>query len=370
MYAGSLARTVKRYHEIRLLMAKEIRLLIENWNEEKQSAYLYRIMSETEHDEGNIRLFTALANAAEAQAKLWEEKLHSLQRTIPSNFAPSRRSRFVAMLIRTLGPRAIKPVLAAMKVRGLSVYSAASLGAGHPVPTTVEEIGYRHTSLGGGGNLRAAVFGVNDGLISNASLVMGVAGATHDAKLILMTGIAGLIAGAASMAAGEYVSVRSQRELYEYQIQLEREELDEYPEEEAAELALIYNARGVSMEQAQRMADELIQDKEHALDTLAREELGLNPNELGSPWGAASSSFASFALGALIPLLPFLYAGQFAPIPMTIVLTVLSLFGVGALISLFTGKGAVSGGLRMVLIGGGAGLITYIIGTLVGISLL
>lgn len=344
--------------------------LIENWNEEKQSAYLYRIMSATERDEGNIRLFTALANAAEAQARLWEEKMQRQQIAVPSGFTPSRRSRLVAMLIRTLGPRAIKPVLAAMKVRGLSVYSTASLGVGHPVPTTVEEIGYRHTSLGGGGNLRAAVFGVNDGLISNASLVMGVAGATHDSKLVLMTGIAGLIAGAASMAAGEYVSVRSQRELYEYQIQLEREELEEYPEEEAAELALIYNARGVSMEQARSMANELIQDKEHALDTLAREELGLNPDELGSPWGAAAASFASFALGALLPLLPFLYEGRFDPVPITIIVTGLSLFGVGTLISLFTGKAAVAGGLRMVLIGGGAGLITYIIGTVIGISIL
>ena len=124
------------------------------------------------------------------------------------------------------------------------------------------------------------------------------------------------------------------------------------------------------MEQAQRMADELIQDKEHALDTLAREELGLNPNELGSPGGAAGASFASFAFGALIPLIPFLYAEQIAPIPVAAILTALSLFGVGVLISLFTGKSAVFGGLRMMLIGGGAGLITYIIGTLLGISIL
>ena len=344
--------------------------MIENWTEEKQSAYLYRIMAETEEDENNIRLFTALANAAEAQAGLWEAKIRDHQLPVPDRFAPSRRSRLVAILIRRLGPRAIKPVLAAMKVRGLSVYSQASLGAGHPVPTTVEEVGYRHTSLGGGGNLRAAVFGINDGLVSNASLVMGMAGATHDTKLILLSGVAGLLAGAASMAAGEYVSVRSQREFYEYQIGLERDELEEYPEEEAAELALIYNARGVDMDQAQRMADELIQDKEHALDTLAREELGLNPNELGSPGGAAGASFASFAFGALIPLIPFLYAEQIAPIPVAAMLTALSLFGVGALISLFTGKSAVFGGLRMMLIGGGAGLVTYLIGTLLGISIL
>lgn len=344
--------------------------MIENWMEEKQSAWLYRVMASCESDQNLVRMFSALASAAESQATLWQEKLRLSGQSVPAVFKPSRRAEFVAWLIRKLGPRAIKPVLAAMKVRGLSVYSSASLGAGHPVPSSVEEIGYRHTSLGGGGNLRAAVFGANDGLVSNACLVMGVAGATQDSGYILLTGIAGLVAGAASMAAGEYVSVRSQRELYEYQIQLEREELDEYPEEEAEELALIYNARGVPLEQARSMAYEMIQDKEHALDALTREELGLNPDDLGSPLMAALSSFASFAVGALIPLLPFLYTRLAAPIPTTIVLTCVSLFSIGALISLFTGKSAVSGGLRMLIIGACAGAVTYAIGLLLGGTLL
>jgi len=344
--------------------------VFENWNEEKQSAYLYRVMADVELDKTNSRLFDALARAAESQAQLWEEKALKQNLQVPGSFSPSRRTRIVARLIRLLGPRPILPVLAAMKVRGLSVYSGGHLGAGHPMPTSVDTVGYRHSMLGGG-NMRAAVFGINDGLVSNASLVMGVAGATHDAKLILLSGVAGLIAGAASMAAGEYVSVRSQRELFEYQIQLEREELEEYPEEEAEELALIYNARGIAMDRAREMAFEMIKDKEHALDTLAREELGLNPAELGSPWGAANASFAAFAFGAMVPLLPFLYTQDIiAPIQATIILTLVSLFAVGALISLFTGKGAVAGGLRMVLIGGGAGLLTYIIGTLLGIGLL
>ncbi len=161
--------------------------------------------------------------------------------------------------------------------------------------------------LSGGGNLRAAVFGVNDGLISNASLILGVAGANADAATILLTGVAGLVAGAFSMAAGEYVSVRSQREMYEYQIGLERDELAEYPDEEAHELALIYEARGMGSAEALRMATQIIADPERALDTLAREELGLNPEDLGSPWGAALFSFISFALGSAIPLLPFFF---------------------------------------------------------------
>ena len=344
--------------------------MLENWNEEKQSAWLYRIMAAHENDENLVRMFNALADAAEAQAQLWERKLIQENGGFAGRFRPSRRSRLVAFLIRKLGPRAIKPMLAAMKVRGLSVYSGSRLSAGHPMPASVDEVGYRHSSLGGGGNLRAAVFGANDGLVSNASLVMGVAGAAHDSGIILMTGIAGLIAGAASMAAGEYVSVRSQRELYEYQIRLEREELEEYPEEEAEELALIYNARGVSIEQARAMANELIQDKEHALDTLSREELGLNPDDLGSPVTAAMSSFAAFGGGALIPLLPFLYPGFTSPIPVTIAITAVALFVIGALISLFTGKTAVHGGLRMLLIGGCASLLTYVVGTLLGVTLL
>ena len=315
--------------------------MFENWNEEMQSAWLYRVMAAHESDENLVRMFSALADAAESQAQLWAFKLKQENDGFDTRFRPSRRSRLVAFLIRKLGPRAIKPVLAAMKVRGLSVYSGSRLSAGHPMPASVDEVGYRHSSLGGGGNLRAAVFGANDGLVSNASLVLGVAGAVQDSSIILTTGIAGLIAGAASMAAGEYVSVRSQRELYEYQIQLEREELEEYPEEEAEELALIYNARGVSLEQARAMANELIQDKEHALDTLSREELGLNPDDLGSPVTAAMSSFAAFGCGALIPLLPFLYPGFRSPIPLTIAVTAVALFVIGALISLFTGKTAV-----------------------------
>ncbi|MFQ5487425.1 MAG: VIT1/CCC1 transporter family protein [Gammaproteobacteria bacterium] len=343
---------------------------LENWREEKQAAYLYRLVAQREQDEEKARLFLALAQAAETQAAIWARKLQEAGIPIPGQLELTPRIRIVAWLIKVFGPRAIRPILAAMKVRGLSIYSPGMISAGHPMPSTVEEVGYRHSTLGGGGNLRAAVFGVNDGLVSNASLVLGVAGATANPDIILMSGIAGLIAGAASMAAGEYVSVRSQRELYEYQIRLEREELEQYPEEEAEELALIYNARGIDMEEARRIATDMLKDPEHALDTLAREELGLNPDGLGSPLGAAAASFVSFALGALLPLLPFLYGGSTTPILYTILISAASLFGVGALLSLFTGHGAIRGGLRMVLIGGGAGLLTWFVGTLLGVSIL
>jgi VIT1/CCC1 family predicted Fe2+/Mn2+ transporter len=249
----------------------------------------------------------------------------------------------------------------------LSVYSHAA--PGHPQPATLEDVGKRHRGIGGGGNLRAAVFGVNDGLVSNASLILGVAGASANNSIILLSGVAGLLAGAFSMAAGEYVSVRSQREMFEHQIGLERDELAQYPEEEAEELALIYAARGLPREDAQKLAKALIADPDKALDTLAREELGLNPEELGSPWGAAIFSFLSFAAGAFVPLLPFLALAGARALPVSVGFTALALFAVGAAISLFTGRSALRDGLRMLAIGAAAGALTYGIGNLLGVSL-
>jgi vacuolar iron transporter family protein len=186
---------------------------------------------------------------------------------------------------------------------------------------------------------------------------------------VLLAGIAGLAAGAFAMAAGEYVSVRSQRELFEYQIGLERDELDEYPEAEAQELALIYAAKGVPAKEAKRLANKLVADPAHALDTLAREELGLNPEELGSPPGAAISSFLSFAAGALLPLLPFMLGAGAQALPLAIAITAVALFSVGALLSLFTGRNALHSGVRMLLLGGLAGAVTYAIGRVAGVAI-
>lgn len=342
--------------------------MLESWREEKQSAWLYRVLAAVEPDMQKNMLFASLADAAEFQATIWERQMAGADERIPDRFHPSLRARLIAQMLRTIGPRAIKPALAAMKVRGISVYSGAAVPGYHPMPTEVGEVGGRHRGVASGGNLRAAVFGINDGLVSNTSLIMGVAGATSDVGFVLTSGVAGLLAGALSMAAGEYISMRSQRELFEYQISLEREELNEYPQEEAEELALIYHARGVPMEQARELATALMRDPEHALDTLAREELGLNPDDLGSPWGAALSSFAAFTAGAVIPLVPFLlHLGRLA-LPVAALAAAVGLFAVGASLSLFTGRGALRSGLRMVLIGGGAGVVTYLIGMLFGVA--
>ena len=280
-------------------------------------------------------------------------------------FQPSIRARIVARLLDLLGPRPLRAVLTAMKLRGLSVYGSALAVPGHPMPTSLDEVGQRHR--GTGSNLRAAVFGVSDGLVSNASLILGVGGAGVTPETLLMSGVAGLFAGALSMAAGEYVSVRSQREMYEYQIALEKEELDEYPEEEAEELALIYHARGMPLDKAREVSTEMMRDPAHALDVLAREELGLNPASLGSPWGAAAASFFAFAGGAFLPLVPILVGVLPARIlSFTAGLTLIALFAVGMILSLFTGRSALRGGLRMVLIGAAAGTISYAIGHVLG----
>ena len=338
---------------------------LDSWYHEKESAWLYRQVAAAEPDPHKQRLFTQLAGAAEEQAAKWETSAQSTPRATARVFVPSLRARIVATLLRLLGPRAMRSVLAAMKLRGLSVYTAPVAG-GHAMPTTLSDVGVRHRG-GLGGNLRATVFGVNDGLVSNASLVVGVAGAAAPSSFVLVSGIAGLLAGALSMAAGEYVSVRSQREMYEYQIALEREEIAEYPEEEAEELALIYAARGVALAQAREVSRALLANPEQALDVLSREELGLNPDDLGSPLGAATASFISFAAGAAVPLVPFLLGTTGSRVlAATAVLTLVALFAVGLALSLFTGRQALRGALRMVLIGGGAGVLAFGVGRALG----
>ncbi len=246
----------------------------------------------------------------------------------------------------------------------MSAYSSAHPG-GHVMPATLEEVGKSHRGVGG--NLRAAVFGANDGLISNASLIMGIAGATSDTRMILLTGVAGVLAGALSMASGEFVSVRSQRELYEHQILLEQEELEEYPEEEAEELALIYAARGMDLDEARLVSHKMLADPKHALDVLAREELGLNPDDLGSAWGAAGFSFALLRggrVGAAVAVSVRRRRTRCVRRAHGV-----ALFGLGATISLFTGRRAVRSGIRMLAIGAAAAGLTYGLGYLFGVGI-
>lgn len=333
------------------------------WQAEKTAAYLSSAVARAEADPKNAALFRQMAEAAETQAGILAKDLAEVPR-----FQPPLRSRLTAFLIGIFGARAMRHVLSASKVRGVSVYRGRAEPETHPLPASVEEVGKRHKSFGSG-TLRAGVFGLNDGLVSNTCLVMGVAGAAVEPNVLILTGVAGLLAGAFSMAAGEYVSMLSQKEMFEHQIAQEKDELERYPKEEAEELALIYEARGIPLAEARDVANKLIANPEKALDTLAREELGLNPDDLGSPIGAAISSFIMFSIGASLPIIPFLL-GLSRGVEIAAAISGVALFAVGAALSLFSGRSALVGGMRMLLIGGAAAAATYMIGSLFDVSAL
>jgi VIT1/CCC1 family predicted Fe2+/Mn2+ transporter len=236
----------------------------------------------------------------------------------------------------------------------------------------IREKGY--SGIADGGRLRAAVLGINDGLVSNFCLVMGVSGGIDQQEFVLLAGVAGLLAGAFSMAAGEYVSMRSQRDIYEYRLNTEKDELEQWPEDELNDIKLIYKAKGFSDEEAKNISSRLLSNPSVALETLAREKLGLDPSELGSPWGSAISSFIAFFLGAAIPISPFVL-GVFVPKvvlgPLTAYSALMSgvaLLFVGGAIAMNSRKSIIWGGLRMLLAGGIAASVTFGIGNLVEIG--
>jgi VIT1/CCC1 family predicted Fe2+/Mn2+ transporter len=218
------------------------------------------------------------------------------------------------------------------------------------------------------GALRAGVFGVNDGLVSNASLVMGFAGSGAASSTVLLAGVAGLVAGAFSMAAGEYVSMASQRELFERELAVEREEIATMPEQETTELALLYEGKGLKPEEAAQVAERVMADPETALDAHAREELGLDPDELGSPWRAAAASFLAFGVGAFVVVLPYLLAAGTTALVAAVAAAVVALLAVGAGIGRLTGRSVLRGAARQLLVGGLAAAATYGVGALLGVS--
>jgi VIT1/CCC1 family predicted Fe2+/Mn2+ transporter len=359
----------------------------EHWADEMDGAAMYRALAERADGEQR-EIFLELAAAEERHARHWAAKLVELgePEPRPADHRPRAKTRMVGWLARRFGPRAVLPIVERAEVADAGHYDAvpdASLAM-----ATDERIHARvlagltpSTARAGGimrgerwhrgdasGALRAAVFGVNDGLVSNLSLVMGVTGGDASHRIVLLAGLAGLLAGAFSMGAGEFISVTSQRELFEREMALEAEEIKAMPDEEANELALIYRAKGVGREEAEAMAARIMRDRNTALDTMAREELGLNPEELGSPWGVAVSSFASFAAGAVLPVVPWLLASGTAAFLGSVLLSAVALFLVGAGISLLTGRSLVASGLRQLLVGALAAAATFGIGRLIGVS--
>jgi VIT1/CCC1 family predicted Fe2+/Mn2+ transporter/rubrerythrin len=408
----------------------EISTSLENLKLERDAIVLYDALATIEKDPTRAGAFERIASNERRHAEIWATKLTELGADVPPAGGPRARVRFIILVARLFGTRSVAELVQALEgdeealyeaqaaspeaaaiaederehariwqqlqtapaaagatpasAAGATPASAAAAAAAIGVDaspervaaarqaTSVAQIAERerwHRVGGRSGTLRAVIFGVSDGLVSNLSLVMGVAGAASDnASFILLAGIAGLLAGAFSMAAGEYISMQSQRELFERQIALERAEMELMPEEEEAELAATYRAKGFTEAEAARIAHRIFQTPDVALDMLVREELGLDPDELGSPLGAAGGSFLAFAIGAAIPVIPFLFGGGMTVIVVSLGLSLVALFLVGAAVSLLTGRSLVFSGLRQLGIGLAAAMVTYAIGSIIGVS--
>jgi VIT1/CCC1 family predicted Fe2+/Mn2+ transporter len=355
--------------------------LREMYADEVNGGALFRGLAEYA-DPQRRDVFLTLAAAEERHAAHWATLLREagVEPRVPRT---PFRVRALCFLARLLGTEAVLPLMLRTEAAEADRYQSDAeatdvmvhqeRAAGRTIAAMqgIPEGGRIARSEGRhraevGGVLRATVFGVNDGLVSNFSLVMGVAGGTSDNSVVLLAGIAGLVAGAFSMASGEWISIRSQRELYENELRIEQEELRAFPDEERDELEMIYRAKGITPEAARTLVESIMHRKDVALDTLAREELGLDPQTLGSPWVAAGSSFLAFAVGAVLPVIPFLFGSGTAPTIVAAVLSVIALFGVGAATSIFTGRHAGRAGLRMAIIGAVVAAVTFGIGALVG----
>ncbi len=354
-------------------------LVLANWHHELDAAALYTYLAEREIDAERKDILMEMAQSETRHADVMERGLTRLGVVLPEH-RMGTQTRALKTLARMFGNRIVYPLLHGMEISGTAEYAAqdsatAALAGDERSHARVlgalaeqSQVSESWHRSGGGGTLRAAVFGVSDGLLSNLSLIMGFAGAAVESNVILLAGLAGLLAGASSMAAGEYVSMKAQRELFERQIALEAAELAVTPEEELEELAMIYRAKGIPADEARRLAQRLAEDHDVALDTLVREELGLDPGELGSPWGAAIGSFLAFALGAFIPTIPFFFGASIGLIALSCVLAGLASFAVGASLSIFTGRNAFVSGARQLLIGAVAASLTFGLGKLIGVS--
>lgn len=352
---------------------------------ERDAAALYSRLAEAETGERQ-EIFRELASIERTHAAHWEGKLRGAGAAIPPPGAPSVRTRLLGAAARRFSTRTVLPMIERAERADASVYDADPDAApgmaadershartlakltdeGRHDPR--QQIQRREPWHRGdrSGALRAAVFGVSDGLVSNTALVMGFAGSGVARTVTLLAGVAGLLAGSFSMAAGEYISMRSQREMFEREISLERAELTEKPDEERAELVLIYRAKGLERAAAEQVADRIMADQRVALDTLAREELGLDPDALGSPWGAAFSSLLAFAIGAFVVVIPYLAGGGLAALLTAIGLAAAALFAVGASIGALNGRPMLRSGLRQVFVGALAAAVTYGVGHLIG----
>jgi VIT1/CCC1 family predicted Fe2+/Mn2+ transporter len=385
---------------------------------EQDAIVLYEALAGIEKEPARRAAFAHIADNERRHASIWADRLRELGAAVPPAGRPRTRVRFIIAVARLFGTRAVSDMVRALEGSEESAYAeqeshpaveaiaaderehaeiwkrldgaddgAKSAGrradpasrvtiGEHPATepgaiANAETIakGERWHRSGRSGTLRATIFGVSDGLTSNLALVMGVVGASGHGGFVLLAGIAGLLGGSFSMATGEYVSMQSQRELFERQIALEKAELEAMPDEEQRELAALYVAKGFTPQEADTIAARMFTDPKAALDTLVREELGLDPDELGSPWGAATGSFLAFAIGAAIPVLPFLLGGDgTVAFGLSLGISLAALFLVGAGVSLLTGRGLWFSGARQLGLGAAAAAVTFLIGHVIGVG--
>ena len=361
-----------------------------NLQGEVDSAALYRTLAQTEKNPQLAQVYRRLAAIEEAHAEYWKNQIAAIDRRVPE-LLPGFRTRALAWLARRFGPAFVLPTIDTLEHLDSGTYDVQpeavagglpaaershariieALAAGAPGAfsgATVARLEGRHRGMGGNA-LRAAVLGANDGLVSNMSLVMGVAGANLAPHAILITGLAGLLAGACSMALGEWLSVNTARESAQRQIATEADELEQIPEEEKEELSLIYQAKGLPEDLAKSLAGRLIANKKTALDTLVREELGIDPDELGgSAWTAGSTSFLLFSLGAIFPVAPYFALTGVQAVIASLAASGTALFLIGAGTTLFTGRPLWFSGVRQLLVGFAAAGVTFGLGNLIGVA--
>ena len=380
---------------------------------ERDAIHLYDGLAKMERDPHRAEAFRTIAADERRHADVWEGRLREAGVAIPPPGGPGPRMRFILVVARLLGTKAVADLVRTLEgndeqryARGAPLAPSAGMTAtlatmaaderrhaevwrppqeepkgdeaaataldaerrGRVAASAAEITKVENWHRGGAGTLRAIVFGASDGLVSNLSLVMGVAGATSEPSFILLSGIAGLLAGAFSMAAGEYISVRSQVEVLERQIALERAELAAIPEEEFEELVAIYRSKGLPEADARRFAEHIFQDPEVALQTMVREELGLDQNGMSSPWAAAGGSFLAFCVGAVIPVIPYLFDSGDVVLFISFGASLVALFTLGALVSLLTGRSLLFSGMRQVGLGAAAAIVTFFVGRLIGVS--
>jgi VIT1/CCC1 family predicted Fe2+/Mn2+ transporter len=369
----------------------EVKRYRANLSDELHSAALYDTLAEVEADHTRKQVYNELADSERKHAQVWADKLKA-NGVHPKAGGQGVKTRLMQSLVRLFGAGFVLPTLAAAEYADRNKYhgqpDAGNMSAeehhhaavvqtlasgGDPSMSQGAKIAAAeswHKGVSSGNDLRAAVLGANDGLVSNFCLIMGVAGAGTGNKAILLTGLAGLIAGACSMALGEWLSVTNARELASTQIAREAEELETSPESEEHELMLIYRAKGLDADEARRVASQMMRDKDKALDTLTREELGLDPAELGgNPWSAAGVSFCLFSLGAIFPAMPFLWTHGVSAIMQCVGLSTLALASIGVFTSLFNGRSAAFSAARQVGIGLIAAAFTFGVGRVLGVSI-